>query len=130
MTLSSPVVEPPVIVLIHEVLPVIGDVDAASHAAAVTELGAGVLIYIAGLVVVGWRHIGFSALVRAPCASVLLQLRIPHVLHSRVRQTLDNTRKGGGDRVYDCVRHSPAEAEVPGLSQGGGRREGVQGWGY
>ena len=131
MTLGLPVVEPSVVVLIHEVLPVVSDVDAAAHAADVVKLIAGVLIDIAGLVIVGWRHIGFSALVSAPCASVLLQLRIPYVLHSRRHQTLDNTCRGGEVSTYGCVQHNSAGTVVPpGLSQGVGQREAYQGWGY
>ena len=103
-SLSLPVVEPPIIVLIHEVLPIIGDVDAAAHAGAVVQGIAGGLIDIAGRVIVGWRHIRLSALVRALCARLLSQLHKSHGLRSTVCHTVDNTCKGGGVRVSSIAR--------------------------
>ena len=101
--LGSPVVEPPIIVLIHEVLPVIGDVDAAAHASAVVKVVAGGLIDIAGRIIVRWRHIGLSALIRALCARLLSQLCKPHGLRSTFCHTVDNTCKGGWVRVFSTA---------------------------
>ncbi len=89
--------------LVHEVLPVVCDVDAAAHARAVVEAGAGLLVEVAGRRVAGRRHVGVAALLGALLPRVVLQLRIPHGLRSTQRcSARDSTHMGRACPEYSA----------------------------